>query len=64
MELYQKNRDKSVLKAGWKLIHKDDSGGLVESEIEVRTIKEKSFFNFFWLCFADGLKKPSIKYSF
>jgi hypothetical protein len=38
--------------------------GLVESEIEVKRIKEKSFFNFFWLCFADGLKKPPIKHSF
>jgi len=61
MELYQKkNRDKKSVLKSWlgNLLLKNDSGGeLVESEIEVERIKEKSFFNFFWLCFADGLKK-------
>jgi hypothetical protein len=61
MELYQKkNRDKKSVLKSWlgNLLLKDDSGGeLVDSEIDVQRIKEKSFFNFFWLCFADGLKK-------
>jgi hypothetical protein len=61
MELYQKkNRDKKSVLKSWlgNLLLKNDSGGeLTETEIQVQRIKEKSFFNFFWLCFADGLKK-------
>ena len=34
---------------------------LVKNEIEVVQIKEKSFFNFFWLCSTHGLKKPYYK---
>jgi hypothetical protein len=52
----KKKRFESWLEFNFKMILE----GVVESEIEVQRIKEKSFFNFFWLCFADGLKKPSL----
>jgi hypothetical protein len=61
IERYQKkNRDKKSVLKSWlgNLVLNNDSGGkLLENEIEVQRIKEKSFFNLFWLCFADGLKK-------
>ena len=61
MQLYQKkNRDKKSILKSWLanlILNNDSAGELVESKIEVERIKEKSFFNFFWLCFADGLKK-------
>ncbi|SHG90260.1 hypothetical protein SAMN05444372_111118 [Flavobacterium micromati] len=61
IERYQKkNRDKKSVLKSWlgNLVLKNDSGGkILENEIEVQRIKEKSFFNLFWLCFADGLKK-------
>ncbi|CAM3989659.1 hypothetical protein FLAN108750_03365 [Flavobacterium antarcticum] len=64
VKLYQKkNRDKESKLKTWigNLLLKDDSDGvLIENEVSVERIKEKSFYNYFWLCIADGMKKTLI----
>ena len=62
--LYQKKdrEKKSKLKSwiGNLLISDDSDGDLVEHEVSVERIKEKSFFNYFWRCIAEGMKKTLI----
>ena len=64
IKLYQKNnRDKESKLKSWvgNLLLSDDSEGkLLENEVSVKRIKEKSFFNYFWRCIAEGLKKKLI----
>lgn len=64
VKLYQKkNRDKESKLKSWigNLLLSDDSEGeLIEHEVSVERIKEKSFFNYFWRCMAEGLKKTLI----
>lgn len=64
LSLYQKKdrTKKSKLKSwiGNLLLDKDSNDELVENEIAVERDKEKSFFNYLWLCLADGLKKTLI----
>ena len=61
VKLYQKrNRDKESKLKTWigNLLLKDDSDGeLIENEVSVKRIKEKSFYNYFWRCLAEGMKK-------
>lgn len=61
LDLYQKkNREKKSILKSWLgnlMLSNDSDGKLVEQKIAVERVKEKSFFNYFWLCFADGLKK-------
>lgn len=61
IKLYQKkNRDKESKLKTWvgNLLLKNDSDGeLIENEIAIERIKEKSFFNYFWRCIGEGLKK-------
>lgn len=62
--LYQKKdrEKKSKLKSwiGNLLISDDSEGELVEHEVSVKRIKEKSFYNYFWRCIAEGMKKTLI----
>ncbi len=64
VKLYQKkNREKvSKLKSwvGNLLLQNDSDGELMEQEVKVERIKEKSFFNYFWRCIAEGIKKTVI----
>jgi hypothetical protein len=61
VQLYQKKNLEKVSKLkSWigNLLLKDDSDGeLLEREVTVERIKEKSFYNYFWLCIAEGIKK-------
>lgn len=61
---YKKNdrEKKSKLKSwiGNLLISDDSDGALVENEVSVERIKEKSFYNYFWRCIAEGMKKTLI----
>ena len=61
VKLYQKkNQEKESKFKSWigNLLLSDDSKGeLLEHGFAVRRIKEKSFFNYLWLCIADGLRK-------
>ena len=61
VQLYQKrNREKESKLKSWvgNLLLKNDSDGeLIENEIAVERIEEKSFFNYFWRCIAEGMKK-------
>ncbi|HTO17300.1 MAG TPA: hypothetical protein VLZ83_16160 [Edaphocola sp.] len=59
----KKDREKKSKLKSWignLLISDDSDGELVEHEVSVERIKEKSFFNFFWRCIAEGLKKTLI----
>ena len=61
LNLFQKNnrKKKNNLKS-WianLLLKNDSNGALIENEVAVERNKEKSFFNYLWLCIADGLKK-------
>lgn len=62
--MYKKNdRDKKNKFKSWigNLLIRDDSDGeLIENEVSVERIKEKSFFNYFWRCIAEGMKKTLI----
>lgn len=64
VQLYQKkNRDEKSKLKSWigNLLLKDDSDGeLMQHAVEVERIKEKSFFNYFWRCIAEGLKKTLV----
>ena len=64
VKLYQKkNREKESKLKSWigNLLLSDDSEGeLIEHEVSVERIKEKSFYNYFWRCMAEGLKKTLI----
>ncbi|HEX8563627.1 MAG TPA: hypothetical protein VF676_11670 [Flavobacterium sp.] len=59
--IYRKKDSKKknkILSAVANLFVKNDSKEEVkDAEIEVERTKEKSFFNFFWKCVAEGLKK-------
>jgi hypothetical protein len=61
VQLYQKrNREKESKLKSWVgnlLLKNDSAGDLIENEIAVERIKEKSFFNYFWRCIAEGMKK-------
>lgn len=61
LSLFQKNnrKKKSKLKSwiGNLLLKNDSDGALIENEVAVERNKEKSFFNYLWICIADGLKK-------
>jgi hypothetical protein len=61
VKLYQKNnREKESKIKSWvgNLLVKDDSDGqLIEQAVSVERIKEKSFYNYFWRCIAEGMKK-------
>lgn len=59
----KKDREKvSKLKSwvGNLLLKNDSDGELVEHEVEVERIKEKSFYNYFWRLIAEGIKKTVI----
>ena len=62
--LYQKkNRDKESKLKSWVgnlLLSGDSDGQLIENEVSVERIKEKSFYNYLWRCIAEGLKKTLI----
>lgn len=64
IKVYQKkNRDKESKLKTWvgNLLLKNDSDDeLIEHEISVKRIKEKSFYNYFWRCLAEGMKKTLI----
>lgn len=64
IKLYQKkNRDKESKLKTWignLLLQNDSNGELIENEVSVERIKEKSFFNYFWRCIAEGMKKTLI----
>lgn len=64
VKLYRKkDREKvSKLKSwiGNLLLKNDSDGELVEHEVEVERIKEKSFYNYFWRLIAEGIKKTVI----
>lgn len=64
IKVYQKkNRDKESKLKTWvgNLLLKNDSDDeLIEHEISVDRIKEKSFYNYFWRCLAEGMKKTLI----
>ena len=64
VKLYQnKNRDKESKFKSWianLLLTNDSDGKLIEYEVAVERVREKSFFNYFWLCIAQGLKKTLI----
>jgi hypothetical protein len=64
LSLFQKKdrTKKSKLKSwiGNLLLDKDSEGELIENEIAVERDNEKSFFNYLWLCIADGLKKTLV----
>lgn len=64
IKLYQKkNRDKESKFKSWvgNLLLSDDSkGDLLENDVTIKRIKEKSFFNYLWLWIADGLKKSIV----
>jgi hypothetical protein len=61
VKLYQKkNPEKESKFKSWvgNLLLKDDSNGeLIEHEVSVARIKEKSVYNYLWLCMAEGMKK-------
>ncbi len=65
LSLFQKkdHTKKSKLKSwiGNLLLDKDSDGELIENEVSVERDNEKSFFNYLWLCIADGLKKTLVK---
>ena len=62
--LYKKKNpdEKSKLKSwiGNFLISDDSDGELLQQKVDVERIKEKSFFNYFWRCIAEGMKKSLI----
>jgi hypothetical protein len=64
LSLFQKKdpTKKSKLKSwiGNLLMDKDSNEELVENKIVVERDHEKSFFNYLWLCIADGLKKTLV----
>lgn len=64
VKLYQKkNRDKESKLKSWignLLLNDDSDGELVEHHVSVERIKEKSFYNYFWRCIAEGMKKTLI----
>lgn len=62
--LYKKNdRDKKNKFKSWignLLISDDSDGEIIENKVSVDRIKEKSFYNYFWRCIAEGMKKTLI----
>jgi hypothetical protein len=61
IKLYQKkNPEKESKLKSWVgnlLVSNDSDGKLISTDIAVERIKEKSFFNYFWRCIAEGMKK-------
>lgn len=64
VKLYQKkNPEKESKLKSWignLLLNDDSNGELISNEVSVDRIKEKSFFNYFWRCIAQGMKKTLI----
>lgn len=61
VKLYKKKKPEkeSKLKSaiGNLFIKNNSRGELKNAEVELERIQEKSFYNFFWRCIAEGLKK-------
>lgn len=62
MTLFNKeNKERKVLTAAANLVVRSDTDGFKKTEIKpVDRKKEKSFFNFLWLCIMQGLKQTVI----
>jgi hypothetical protein len=61
IKLYQKKSPEKESKikswVGKLLVSSDSEGKLISTDVAVERIKEKSFFNYFWRCVAEGMKK-------
>ncbi|MDR6966520.1 hypothetical protein J2X31_000513 [Flavobacterium arsenatis] len=61
VKLYKKKKPEKESKIksaiGNLFIKNDSNGELKETEVELKRIQEKSFYNFLWRCIAEGLVK-------
>src|SRR5690606_13818885 len=52
-----KNKKKLLSTVGNLVVKNDSDGKLKYTDIHVTRAKDKSFFNFLWLCLQDGIRK-------